>query len=215
MATRIRVRKGDTEVEYEGSEQFLKTELASLLQAASTFPAGSGAPARPVAAGTASPGKPPARKTSTRRTSATRTSSTETAESKSSALKTHSAKASAAATSASPEPAGKAATGSDSKAPAASPTADIAGKIGCKHGTDLVLAAAAQLNIGAGQRSFSRAALLGEMKTAAEHYKPVYGKNLSRYLRNLIKERQLGEPRPGAYALTAPARREIRRILAD
>ena len=215
MATRIRVRKGDTEVEYEGSEQFLKTELASLLQAASTFPAGSGAPARPVAASTASPGKPPARKTSSKRTSATRTSSTETAESKSSAMKTSSAKASAPAAPTSPEPDGKAAAGSDSKAPPASPTADIAGKIGCKHGTDLVLAASAQLNIGAGQRSFSRAALLGEMKTATEYYQPVYGKNLSRYLRNLIKERQLAEPRPGAYALTAPARREIRRILAD
>ncbi len=215
MATRIRVRKGDTEVEYEGSEQFLKTELASLLQAASTFPAGSGAPARLVAASTASPGKPPARKTSSKRTSATRTSSTETAESKSSAMKTSSAKASAPAAPTSPEPDGKAAAGSDSKAPPASPTADIAGKIGCKHGTDLVLAASAQLNIGAGQRSFSRAALLGEMKTATEYYQPVYGKNLSRYLRNLIKERQLAEPRPGAYALTAPARREIRRILAD
>ena len=35
------------------------------------------------------------------------------------------------------------------------------------------------------------------MKTAEEYYQPVYGKNLSRYLRNLIKERQLNEPRPG------------------
>ncbi len=57
MATRIRVRKGDTEVEYEGSEQFLKTELASLLQAASTFPAGSEGQAGAAAAGAASTGR--------------------------------------------------------------------------------------------------------------------------------------------------------------
>ena len=204
MATRIRVRKGDTEVEYEGSEQFLKTELASLLQAASTFPAGPGGRSRPAEAGAASPGeasrttsggkgagrkKDPRRKTSGRKTSAAAGSSGPAAE--------------------------QASGGPDASTPTASPTAVIADRIGCKHGTDLVLAASAQLNLGAGQRSFSRAALLGEMKSAGKYYRPVYGKNLSRYLRNLIKERQLNEPRAGNYTLTAPARREIRKILAD
>ena len=198
MVTRIRVRKGDTEVEYEGSEQFLKTELASLLQAASTLPADSGGQARPAAVGAVSTGKASSRKTPARKTPARKTPGT----------------TSAAAESQGPT-GGEASTGSDAKRPAASPTADIAAKIGCKHGTDLVLAAAAQLHLGAGQRSFSRAALLGEMKTAEEYYKPVYGKNLSRYLRNLIKERQLNESRPGNYALTAPARREIGKILAE
>ena len=198
MVTRIRVRKGDTEVEYEGSEQFLKTELASLLQAASTLPVDSGGQARPAAVGAVSTGKASSRKTPARKTPARKTPGT----------------TSAAAESQGPT-GGEASTGSDAKRPAASPTADIAAKIGCKHGTDLVLAAAAQLHLGAGQRSFSRAALLGEMKTAEEYYKPVYGKNLSRYLRNLIKERQLNESRPGNYALTAPARREIGKILAE
>ena len=198
MATRIRVRKGDTEVEYEGSEQFLKTELASLLQAASTFPAGPVGRSRPAAAGVASPGRTSSRKTSgggagrkkgsTRKTSATAESSGPAA--------------------------GTASAGAEATTPAVSPTADIADRIGCKHGTDLVLAASAQLNLGAGQRSFSRAALLGEMKSAGKYYKPVFGKNLSRYLRNLIKERQLHEPRAGSYALTAPARREMGKILA-
>ena len=219
MVTRIRVRKGDTEVEYEGSEQFLKTELASLLQAASTFPAGSDRQAGAAVADTASPEeasprtsgrKTPtgSRKTSTRKTSATRASAGET-----SGGKTAGRKASAVE-SASPVD-GKASGGPDATTPAASPTAEIAAKIGCKHGTDLVLAAAAQLNLGAGQRFFSRAALLGEMKTARQYYQPVYGKNLSRYLRNLIKERQLNEPRSGNYALTAPARRELGKILAE
>lgn len=193
MVTRIRVRKGDTEVEYEGSEQFLKTELASLLQAASTFPAGSVGQSRPAAAGAASTGKASSRKTSARKTPT---------------------KTSPAAKSQGPT-GGEVSGGADTRVPAASPTADIARKIGCKHGTDLVLAASAQLNLGAGQRAFSRATLLGEMKTAEEYYQPVYGKNLSRYLRNLIKERQLNEPRPGSYALTAPARRELGKILAE
>ena len=206
MATRIRVRKGDTEVEYEGSEQFLKAELASLLQAASTFPAGSGGPAAAADAA-------PTGKASSRKTPGGKSSARGSAARKTSGRTTPGGKSSLSATPASP-PAGEAPAGPDAKTPAASATADIAGKIGCSHGTDLVLAASAQLSLGAGQKSFSRAALLGEMKTAEQYYKPVYGKNLSRYLRNLIKERQLNEPRPGNYALSAPARREIGKILA-
>ena len=203
MATRIRVRKGDTEVEYEGSEQFLKTELASLLEAASTFPAGSGRRAR-AAAGAAPPAGVSSKKTAGRKRTAAGTPP----------ARTVGAKTRAVAGPAGPA-GGNASDGRGTSAPAASPTADIARRIGCKHGTDLVLAASAQLNLGAGQRSFSRAALLGEMKTAREYYEPVYGKNLSRYLRNLIKERQLNEPRPGSYALTATARREMGKILAE
>ena len=203
MATRIRIRKGDTEVEYEGSEQFLKTELASLLQAASTFPAGSGGRSAPPAAGAASRGKVSTREASGGKSSARSTSGRKTGR-----------KTPVVDRSAGPaDESGSA--GPDTKTPAASPTAAIAAKIGCRHGTDLVLAASAQLSLGAGQRSFSRAVLLGEMKTADQYYQPVYGKNLSRYLRNLIKERQLNEPRPGHYALTAAARREIGKILAD
>ncbi len=204
MATRIRVRKGDTEVEYEGSEQFLKTELASLLQAASTFPAGSGGQRGPAAARPVSRGKAPSRETSGGKSAAGRTSGRKTDR-----------KTSAAPGSDGPADDRGSSAGPDTKTPAVSPTAAIAAKIGCKHGTDLVLAASAQLSLGAGQGSFSRAVLLGEMKTAGDYYQPVYGKNLSRYLRNLIKERQLKEPRPGHYALTAPARREIGKILAD
>ena len=184
MATRIRVRKGDTEVEYEGSEQFLRTELSSLLQAASTFPSVSdrraqSPPAHPAAPGrTSGGGKRSARKTPAR------------------------------ARSVDVAPAGQ-----DPGMPPG--VADVAARMGCRHGTDLVLAASAQLSIRAGEKSFSRAALLGEMKTAADYYKPVYGKNLSRYLKNLIRERQLDEPGPGIYALTARSRRELKKLLAE
>ena len=184
MATRIRVRKGDMEVEYEGSESFLQTQLSSLLQAASTFPSGPDRrtqppAARPAASGrTSGGGKRPARK------------------------------APAGARPADAPPAGQ-----DPGPPPGA--ADVAARMGCRHGTDLVLAASAQLSLRAGEKSFSRAALLGEMKTAAEYYKPVYGKNLSRYLKNLIRERQLSEPSPGVYALTARARRELKKLLAE
>lgn len=190
MATRIRVRKGDTEVEYEGSEQFLKTELSSLLRAASSFPSGARRQAPSPSPGGAAGrrrtvgGKPAAAKRSGRKTSAP-----------------------VAAVD-------KAAVGRDADAPK-SGTAAIAARIGCRHGTDLVLAASAQLNLRAGRKTFSRAALLGEMKTAAQYYKPVDGKNLSRYLKNLIRERQLNQPRPGIYALTAGAKREMAKLLAE
>ena len=185
MATRIRVRKGDMEVEYEGSESFLQTQLSSLLQAASTFPSGPGRRAqspvaRPAASGrTSGGGKKPARK------------------------------APADARPADAPPAGQ------DPGPPPPGAADVAARMGCRHGTDLVLAASAQLSLRAGEKSFSRAALLGEMKTATEYYKPVYGKNLSRYLKNLIRERQLSEPSPGVYALTARARRELKKLLAE
>ena len=188
MATRIRVRKGDTEVEYEGSEQFLKNELSSLLRAASTFPSGSGRQTPPPTPRGAGPARAVGARTSRRKGGGARTP--------------------AVAAAVQAPPAGK---GAD--APPGS-TAGIAARIGCSHGTHLVLAASAQLNLRAGRTSFSRAELLAAMKTAAQYYKPVYGKNLSRYLKNLIKERQLNQPRPGIYALTAPARREMQKILA-
>ena len=210
MATRIRVRKGDTEVEYEGSEQFLRNELSSLLQVVSAFPSGSASPAPPAAADTAGPEASPGGKSSGKKASGKKSATRKSPGRKSSGRKTP-----AAASSANAAADSTTSTDQETRTPPADTTAVIAGKIGCKHGTDLVLAASARLNLFAEQKSYSRAALLGEMKTATEYYQPVYGKNLSRYLKNLIKDRQLNEPRPGIYALAAPARREIRKILAD
>ena len=209
MATRIRVRKGDTEVEYEGSEQFLRTELSSLLQVVSAFPSGSASPAPPAVAETAGPEESPGGESSGKKVSGKKSAGRKSPGRKSSGRKTP------AASSANAVADSTTSTDRETRTPPAATAADIAGKIGCKHGTDLVLAASARLNLFAEQKSYSRAALLGEMKTATEYYQPVYGKNLSRYLKNLIKDRQLNEPRPGIYALTAAARREIRKILAE
>ena len=211
MATRIRVRKGDTEVEYEGSEQFLRTELSSLLQVVSAFPSGSASPAAPpAAADTAGPEESPDRKSAGKKASGKKNASRKSPGKKSSTRKTPADAPSASAASDS-----KTSDVKETGTPPGPTTADIAAKIDSKHGTDLVLAASARLNLGAGQKTFSRAALLGEMKAATEHYQPVYGKNLSRYLKNLIKDRQLNQPRPNAYALTAAARREVAKILAE
>ncbi len=210
MVTRIRVRKGDTEVEYEGSEQFLRTELSSLLQAASTFPVGSGSQAQPAA-----PGAAPDKKTSGRKSSDRKSSGGKSSGGKAPAAPASDSAASDSAASDSAASDSAASASRETKAPAAPTTADIARKIGCKHGTDLVLAASAQLTLCAGQKSFSRAALLAEMKAAARYYNPVHGKNLSRYLKNLIKDRQMNQPRPNVFGLTAAARREIEKILAD
>lgn len=174
MATRIRVRKGDTEVEYEGSERFLKTELASLLRAASTLPS-------------------------------ERSRQGQRAVARSAGLRKRGAES------------GDAAVGrrhSGGGAPS-SATAEIVAKIGYKHGTDLVLAACAQLGLRLGRQFFPRAALLAEMKTATEYYHTTDDrKNLSRYLKRLIKDGLVSERSPNVYTLTAAARKELGRLLA-
>ena len=207
MATRIRVRKGDTEVEYEGSEQFLRTELSSLLQVVSEFPSGSRGPVPPAAATTSTE--------TTISGAETVTTRKKVSGRKSGGGKTPASSAPAPPAPAPSAPAGKTSASPEAKTAPAPGSADIAARIGCRHGTDLVLAASAQLNLRAGQKTFSRGALLAEMKAAQEYYKPVYGKNLSRYLKNLIKDRQLVQRRPNIYGLTAAARREIEKILAE
>ena len=222
MATRIRVRKGDTEVEYEGSEQFLRTELSSLLQVVSEFPSGSGGSVPPAAAtrstqttisgaGTATTRK----RVSGRKSGGGKTPASSAPAPAAPAPAAPAPAAPAPSAPAPSAPAGKTSASPEAKTAPAPGSADIAARIGCQHGTDLVLAASAQLNLRAGQKAFSRGALLAEMKAAREYYKPVYGKNLSRYLKNLIKDRQLVQRRPNVYGLTAAARREIEKILAE
>ena len=132
MVTRIRVRKGDTEVEYEGSEQFLKTELASLLQAASTFPAGSVGQSRPAAAGRRFDREGILEKDLRKKDPHEGIPRRQV-------------------------PGSDRRRGSPAErirgVPAASPTADIARKIGCKHGTDLVLAASGAIESRGGAES--------------------------------------------------------------
>ena len=217
MATRIRVRKGDTEVEYEGSEQFLRTELSSLLQVVSEFPSGSGGPVPPAATTTSTETTISGAETATTRkkVSGRKSGGGKTPVSSAPARPAPARPAPAPSAPAPSAPAGKISASPEAKTAPAPGSADIAARIGCQHGTDLVLAASAQLNLRAGQKTFSRGALLAEMKAAQEYYKPVYGKNLSRYLKNLIKDRQLVQRRPNVYGLTAAARREIEKILAE
>lgn len=93
-------------------------------------------------------------------------------------------------------------------------TADIAAKLSCNSGPELVLAAAARLALGKGMSTFSRQTLIEEMKTATAYYKASYSNNLSTCLRRLGKALKLNTPSQGQYALTADAKEELRSKLA-
>ena len=93
-------------------------------------------------------------------------------------------------------------------------TANIAARLGCNSGPDLILAAGARLTLGAGQESLSRQALHEEMKTATAYYKKTYANNLTSYLSNLVKSGRLVESAKDTYALKASTRAEIEAKLA-
>ena len=164
MTINVRIRLGQTEIEYEGTEEFFKAELPSLLEAVSTLRQELDTLARPEA---------------------------EMQESDSSTLAAPTAPSTVGTTN------------------------SIAAKLDCKSGTDLVLAAAARLTLGEEQPSFSRQALLEEMKTASSYYKKTYGHNLNRSLHVLLKSKRLNERSHGNYTLTVNARQELESKLAE
>jgi hypothetical protein len=93
-------------------------------------------------------------------------------------------------------------------------TATIAGKLGAKSGTDLAIAAAAHLTIVASRHEFSRKDLLEQMQGASGYYKDSYGSNFSNYLRTLVRNGDLVEPRSDVYALNATKATALRSTLA-
>lgn len=159
METKIRIKVGPIEVDYEGSERFLKEELPDLIRTVSDLY-------------------------------------------KASKLKLDG-------------PAGNDSELEDEPTEACSlSTTDIAAKLSCKRGPDLVLAAAARLALGKGMKTFSRQTLLGEMKTAAAYYRASYNNNLTSYLNRLVDAQKLNAPSQGHYALAATAAQELRSKLA-
>lgn len=156
METKIRIKMGQMEVEYEGPEAFLKNELMSLLgkvsdlyKVSDILPEGEGD----------SPGVEggPAIGLSTR---------------------------------------------------------SLAGKLECKTGRDLVVAAAAHLTLSRGAETFTRQQLLTEIQTAKACYKPSYSNNMTKYLDGLVDDGDLNEPSTGTYSLTARARKNLEARLA-
>ncbi|GAB4512731.1 MAG: hypothetical protein Tsb0026_16850 [Sulfuricaulis sp.] len=159
MTSKIRIKLGPIEVEYEGTENFLKEELPQLLEAVANLHKQSGLQEKP--------------------------------------------------------PAGGAPGGGGAGIPQLqSTTGTIAAKLGCKTGPDLVLAAAARLTFALTKETFSRKELLEEMKTASAYHKANYVKNLSQYLRGLVKEGTLLETSKDTYSLSASKKTELGNKLA-
>lgn len=94
-------------------------------------------------------------------------------------------------------------------------TGSIAGKIGAKSGSDLLLAAAGHLALVKKRDTFSRQALHDEMKSATAYYKKNYSTNLSSYLKTALKDGPLSETAKDTFALTAAAREDLEKKLAN
>jgi hypothetical protein len=164
MTSKIRIKIGQIEVEYEGSEEFTKQELLGLIQTMSDLC-----------------------KTTIPTPLATAGSPTSTP-----------------STAASPQqPVGQISIG------------NIAAKLKCKKGPDLVLAAAASLALVKNKDCFTRQEILEEMKAATGYYKATLVSNLTVSLNSLIRSNKLLERPSGEYALHANARNELESQLAN
>lgn len=90
-----------------------------------------------------------------------------------------------------------------------STTENIAMKLGVKTGPALIEAGAARLAFVLGKATFTRDELHDEIKTATGFYNENHRKNLSKSLRNLVKENRLNEIATGQYAFSQNAKSEI------
>lgn len=102
--------------------------------------------------------------------------------------------------------------GSDEGIPAT--TGSIAVKLGCKSGTDLAEAAAAQLSLVSKHKHFSRQQLLKEMRAATAYFKRSYANNIDKSIRKLLKDDKFNEPSKGNFALSATFKGSLRARLA-
>src|SRR5574337_109632 len=142
MNSKIRIKVGDIEVEYEGAEEFLKKELPELLKTVTSLHVvvpSSGASPRVIY----------------------------------------------------------------SKGDIKLTTGNIAAKINCDSGADLVIAACAHFHFVQKKETFDRREILREMKTATSYYKSSYSNNLSGSLKTLVQDGKLIEPSSSVFSLPA------------
>ncbi|HDZ21278.1 hypothetical protein LCGC14_0181640 [marine sediment metagenome] len=99
------------------------------------------------------------------------------------------------------------------KGPIKGTTGTIAGKLNCKKGPELVIAAAAHLTFVAGKKSFSRSDLLNKMKTATHYYKQTHSGNLSKMLGTLVGSQKLLETSKDEYALSDEEKNSLEKAL--
>jgi hypothetical protein len=88
-------------------------------------------------------------------------------------------------------------------------TDTIATVLGAKSGTDLIIAAAANLHFVQGKQKFSRQQLTAEMRTAPAHFKETFLNNLSKYLTGLTKSDRLRLVASDTYAISSKERQEL------
>ena len=154
MTSKIKIKVGHVEVEFEGSEEFLSKELLALLKSVSSIY-------------TSTPPMIP-----------------ESVISQSQPVTIPST-------------------------PIQMTTNSIAAKLSVKSGTDLIIAAAANLTLVKGAPTFSRQEILKEMQTASSYYKKTFCANLSKYLKAITVDGRLIENSTNAFALSAKTRADL------
>jgi hypothetical protein len=88
-------------------------------------------------------------------------------------------------------------------------TGSIAARLSVESGTDLILAACANLTFVVGQDVFSRKQITDNMKTATAYFKASYVGNQTKYLQGLVRSGKLIERSAGTYSLSASARADL------
>lgn len=149
--SKIKIKMGPIEVEYEGSESFLKEELPLILKAVSDLYQTTGVEINPPASNNPEPPK----------------------------------------------------SNNSGGTNIVGTTSSIAGKLGVKSGTELIVASAARLTFVLNKEKFNRKDILNEMKSASAYFKNSYGSNLTTYLNNLVKDGTFLETSSGIYAISA------------
>lgn len=93
-------------------------------------------------------------------------------------------------------------------------TNTIASTLGCKTGSDLVIAAAAKLTLVDGKPKFTRKEITAEMKAATTFYKTTFLNNLSASLDTLVKDQRLHLQAANEYAVSATELKSLEAQLA-
>ena len=238
MVSKIRMRTGRIEIDFEGSEEFLKKELPKLISSVSRLPKDMPAiettakktakrkaaarkrvvkkkevPSKVRAKKAAKKaGRPKVRKAAKARV---KTRKAVQIPSKAKAGKAAKTRFRAKKTS---KPAPKKASKRRAKpAPKTAPketAASLAAKLGCASGSDLIVAAAAFLAFNKKKDKFNRRQLLNEMKVAEPFYKKNYSRNLSAYIKSLLKSEKLVSPSKNSFGLNPSFRAELEAKLA-
>lgn len=94
-------------------------------------------------------------------------------------------------------------------------TTTIASRIGGKGAQNLVLAAAAHLQIVDSKESFSRQELLNDMKAATTHYKSTMSNNLTGTIATMIAQQSLNQLGTDSYSLSDTKLKELESLIAQ